>query len=129
MSPVKSVVLVAMLAGAAGSALASPQRITDTQFIEANRCVGLMGAKDLATDDLPALKAFVDQQSSARPAMAWDMADQARMEALHQAARASSETRARLIAERDGTCKAFIAPASMAGGGKGAAEHGAQTPR
>jgi hypothetical protein len=117
--------LAAMLAGAAGSALAAPQRISDTQFVEANRCLGLMSAKDLASDDAPALKAFVDAQAGAREPMALDMADQARNDAARQAARAGAETRARLIAERDGTCKAFIAPNTVAGGGKGAAEHGA----
>ena len=61
MSPLKSIALAVTAAAAAGSALAAPQRITDTQWVEANRCLGLMSDQDFSTDFLPALKAFVDQ--------------------------------------------------------------------
>ena len=106
--------VAASLAGAQALA-AQPSHLTDVQFIEANRCVGLMSSKSLGTPDVSAMKQLVKTESSGRVGWVYDKAEQARDEAQQQANHAGSAD-ARLVGERDGVCHAMI-DSSVASGG------------
>ena len=93
---------------------AAPERLTDVQFISANRCLGLMSSKALGTPDAEALRKLLKDQNGGRDAYIYEKADQAREDAQAEAARGGAERTARLVAERDGFCRTFLAPASTA---------------
>jgi hypothetical protein len=105
--------LVLTLATAA-SAFAAPPRLDDLQFIAANRCLGLMSSKALGTPDAAALKQVIDSQISGRAAFIYDRADEARDGAVRQADHARPADQAKLVAERDGSCRSFLARATTA---------------
>ena len=106
---------VACLAGT--QALASPAHLSDAQFIQANRCVGLMSSKTLGSPDVAAMKQLVRAESGNRMAFILDRADQARDDAQREA-NSGGASDAHLIAERDGVCHALTE--ANAGGGGGA---------
>ena len=101
---------------AATQALALPTHLSDVQFIEANRCVGLMSSKTLGSPDVAAMKQLVKSESFSRMGYVYDRADQARDDAERDANR-SGTANVRLVAERDGVCHALIE--ANAGGGAG----------
>jgi hypothetical protein len=113
-----SLAAVAALA-AALPALAAPARITDVQFIEANRCLGLMSSKALASPEAASLSRFIKDQSYGRDGYVYDRADQVRDQAESAANHASPDYRTRLTAERDGVCQNFLGGTSTATGGGG----------
>ena len=104
-----------MLAAAATVTAAAPTRLSDVQFIAANRCLGLMTSKSLGTPDAAALRQLVKDQSWGRDSYVYDKADQARDEAQSDAGRGGVDLRTRLTAERDGVCHDFLDAARTAG--------------
>ncbi|PLR27624.1 hypothetical protein SGCZBJ_07050 [Caulobacter zeae] len=102
-----------LLAAASIAAVAAPalaaERVTDAQFIQANRCLGLTEAKALGEADPAALKQFIKDQRSGRHVFTSDRADNARSDAKRAASKADEATKASLIQERDGTCKDLAA--------------------
>ncbi len=100
--------IVTLLAASATAAAAAPSRLTDTQFIEANRCLGLMESKELGSPQAGAMKALVTAQSSARVSDAWDRGDQARSDAKIAGDHPSGYARGQLISERDGVCLSLL---------------------
>lgn len=98
----------ASLAAVAAPALAA-ERLSDAQFIRANRCLGLTEAKALGQADTAALKALIKTQRGGRHTFVGDRADTARSEAARQAARADETARGALVEERDGACKDLTA--------------------
>jgi hypothetical protein len=129
MSLIKRLIITAVLAGAASSAMAAPPRLSDVQYIAANRCLGLMTSSALASADAGALKAYLDQQSRARMEIVADRADEARDLARTEANRAGGARRDALVAERDGACRAYLAPTSEAGGGARGIRQASPPPR
>lgn len=109
-----AVVFAAGLAGAQALA-AQPAHLSDVQFIEANRCVGLMSSKALGSPDVSTMRQLVKDQVGGRMDFIYDKADEARDDAQRQADRAGPDN-ARLVAERDGVCHTLI-EASSGGGG------------
>jgi len=110
-----------VLIAVATAATAEPARLTDMQFVAANRCLGLMSSKTLGTADAPAMRKLVKDQSGGRERLIFDQADQARNDAEVAAGRGGAELRARLISERDGVCHSFLsstAAAAADGGGR-----------
>jgi len=104
-----SAALAAVACASAAAAFAEPAHLTDTQFIQANRCLGLMSSKTLGAPDAAAqLSRFLSNESVGRVPLAYDQADQARDDAQRQANRSNAYTNARLIAERDGVCHQFV---------------------
>src|SRR5579863_4002876 len=85
--------------GLAASAFAAPARLSDVQFIAANRCLGLMSSKSLGAPDAAALKRMIDGQVGGRDPYIADKADEARQDALREANRAGETEHARLVAE------------------------------
>ena len=100
--------------GFAAAAVAAPAQLSDAQFITANRCLGLMSSKALGTADAAALKKLIDAQTSGRDSWIYDKADEARQDALRQASRGGADEHAKLMAERDGVCRAFLAGTTTA---------------
>ena len=104
---------------AAAQAFAAPTHLNDVQYIEANRCVGLMSSKALGSADVAAMKQVVKTSTGGRLGYVYDKADQARDDAQREADRSGSAD-ARLVAERDGVCHSLL-EASSGGGGSPAA--------
>ena len=116
--------ILAALAATAGlvfaaSASAAPAHLDDVQFVQANRCLGLMSSKALATPDAAALKRVVDSQVGGRAPFIYDKADEAREAAMRQAEHAKPDALARLTAERDSACRAFLTATTTASGAPG----------
>ncbi|MFI4974879.1 MAG: hypothetical protein ACHP84_10105 [Caulobacterales bacterium] len=120
MTLTKSLLFAAVLsATAAGVAFAAPSRLTDVEFLQANRCLGLMSSKSLGEADVAAVKALVGDQSRGRIGYILDRGDQMREDAARQAGRAGPDLRAHLIAERDGVCRTLGQSTTASGGSSG----------
>ena len=107
----KTVILLtaaASLVATAAPALAA-ERLTDAQYIRANRCLGLTEAKTLGDADATALKELIKGQRIGRHIFTGERADTARSEAKREASKASDTTKAALLEERDGPCKELAA--------------------
>lgn len=113
-----ALIAAACLAGAPALA-AQPAHLSDAQYIQANRCLGLMSSKALGTPDAAAMKQLIRSETGGRIGYVYDKADQARDDAEREANRdGASDTH--LIAERDGVCRNLI-EANAGGGGPHAA--------
>jgi hypothetical protein len=97
-----------------------PSHLSDSQFVEANRCLGLMTSKTLSTPDAAAMQQLVKSQVGGRMAFIYDRADQARDDAQRQANHAAADN-STLVAERDGVCRSLIGSGSSEASGKGGA--------
>ncbi len=117
MRPLTVAGLIVLAAAAAAPAFAAqPTHLNDVQFVEANRCLGLMSSKSLGTQDASAMAQLVKAQTGGRIGYIYDRADQARDDAQRQANRGGSDS-GRLIAERDGVCRSFIGSGSTEASG------------
>jgi hypothetical protein len=114
-----TVALAAAACLAGTQALALPAHLSDAQFIEASRCVGLLSSKTLGSADVAAMKQLVKSEAGSRMSFIYDRADQARDDAERDANRAGAAA-SNLVAERDGVCRALVA-ANGGGGGAHAA--------
>lgn len=115
--------VAALIALAAAPAFAAPtNHLSDVQYIQANRCLGLMTSKTLATPDATAMSQLIKSQTGGRVEFIYDRADQARDDAQRQANHAGPDS-ASLVAERDGVCRALIGTGtSEASGAHGASQ-------
>ena len=95
---------------AAGVAFAQESgALSDSQFVRANRCLGLAssGKLDGATD-ASALASKLKEAAKGRPAAILSRATEAREGAWRAANKAGASSKVALAAERDGAeCKAF----------------------
>ncbi len=106
-------IMAAALLLAPVAAVSAP--LSDAQFIEANRCLGLMTSKALATPDAAALKQRLAADATGRAGYISDKAQEARDDAARQAGHAGADERAKLTAERDGVCRTLLPAATVAG--------------
>ncbi len=121
MRPLTVAALIALACAAGAPALAEqPTHLNDVQFVEANRCLGLMTSKTLGTQDATAMSQLIKAQTGGRIGYIYDRADQARDDAQRQANHAGPDN-ASLVAERDGVCHALIG----SGSSEASAPHGA----
>lgn len=106
MSMLKSLVLVAVFTSVGGAAIAAPagQHMTDVQFLQLNRCAGLMSSEQLGGGDSKRVDAVIREQARGRDSYIMQRADQLRDDAARIARKASGDHRAKLVAERDGVC-------------------------
>ena len=109
-----SLALVAACASAA-VAVAAPSRLSDVEFIAANRCVGLESSKAFAGPDAEALRQLVKSQEWGRNAFIYDKADQARDDGARDASRSGAENNVRLASERDGVCRTLASTTTASG--------------
>ena len=121
MRPLTVAALISLACAAGAPVLAEqPNHLSDVQFVQANRCLGLMTSKSLGTPDASAMSQLVKAQTGGRIGYVYDRADQARDEAQRQANRAGSDN-ARLVAERDGVCRSLIGSGASEASGPHAA--------
>jgi hypothetical protein len=96
-------VFAALAAGTAASA-----RMTDAQFLEANRCRALIASQDLGAQDTQAADRKLHEEAAGRDPAVSDMAESARERAQREARRPNDVVKARLLAERDGACRTLL---------------------
>lgn len=115
--------LLALTCAAGAPAFAEqPNHLTDVQFVQANRCLGLMTSKALGSPDATAMAQLIKSQAGGRIGYVYDKADQARDDAQREANRGGSQG-PRLAAERDGVCHSLIGSGtSEASGGHAASQ-------
>jgi hypothetical protein len=100
------------VAAIAVSAVAAPARLSDADYIAANRCLGLMTSTGFASPDAKALGAYVRDQGLSRIAYVWDKGNQVRDDAKREGNASTPQTDPGLLAERDGVCHTFVAYAT-----------------
>ncbi|MGA0599683.1 hypothetical protein ACO2Q3_03160 [Caulobacter sp. KR2-114] len=102
----KTLMAIAALA-TAGAAVAAPasSRMSDVQFLQLNRCAGLVASQQLGGGDGKLVDAVIREQSRGRDPYIMERADQMRDDAATAAQHASGDYRAKLVAERDGVCQ------------------------
>lgn len=98
--------IIAMIVAtfAAGSAVASG-KVTDVDYLRANRCMGLASSID-GVVDAAALNNFIKAERGARPGYILDRGD-AEFQRARKEAR-SSDRRERLTAELNTSCQAYL---------------------
>ena len=99
---------MAAACASAAVAVASPARMSDVQFIAANRCLGIESTKAFATPDAEALRQLVKNQTWGRDSFIYDKADEAREEGARDASRSGAENNVRLTSERDSVCRSLV---------------------
>jgi len=104
---VTAALTIAAVCASAAVAVASPPRLSDVQFLAANRCLGIESTKQFASPDADALRQLLKGQTGGRDSYIYDKADQIREDGVRDASRAGAENNARLAAERDGVCRAL----------------------
>jgi hypothetical protein len=107
----KTIILLtaaASLVAAAAPAFAA-ERLTDAQYIRANRCLGLTEAKALGEADTTALKELIKSQRGGRHDFTGERAANARTDAKREATKATDANKGALLEERDGPCKDLAA--------------------
>jgi hypothetical protein len=112
MSMLKALIIVAPLV-LSTAAIAGPDRLTDSQYIAAARCQALMGSSALGPVDMHAVDAIMRTEGASRAPDVADRADSARAQADRAARHAGPDTKATLIAERDGPCHSLLARSPM----------------
>ncbi len=95
--------LAALSALVATSASAAPSHLTDAAYLQAARCVGLASSKSMGADP-KAMEAWLQAQSTGRPAFILDKGDEMQQQAKRQADRADDLVKPRLQAELAGEC-------------------------
>lgn len=98
-------IIVAALA--ASVAQAAPARVSDMQYVQAERCRGLIGSKALGETDTAAIDAFLKDQGRGRVSYVLDRGENARSDAEREARRAGPDTKAHLVTERDTVCSEY----------------------
>ena len=92
------------LSALAGAAFAA-DRLSDTDYVHAARCIGLAEASGV---DTSALKSVLKAQSRGRMDFVVDRADTARRDAGRQIKKATGEDLGRLTTERDSACAELV---------------------
>lgn len=98
----------AALTAAAAPAFAEAARWTDAEYLRASRCLGLAEAKALGPVDASALTARVKDQGPGREPYLRDRAGALREEARRAGRTGGEDAKAKLMAEREGACQAYL---------------------
>jgi hypothetical protein len=113
MSILKPLLLIVPLA-LAGVAKAQPSHLTDAQYLAAVRCQTLMASTNLGREDTHAIDALVKSASADRAGAAYDRGESVREDAAQAARHAGAFSKAALLSERDGLCRAVTGVVSEA---------------
>ncbi|MGH6992614.1 MAG: hypothetical protein ACRED8_06260 [Caulobacteraceae bacterium] len=119
----RPIIVIAALAGMAASAapaLAATNQLSDTQYIEAARCQGIIDSHKLGNGQAKAIDALMDRESAGRSELAEDMAQDARSTGSRLSQTAGPIEKASLVSERDGVCAAFTGTQASNGAPSGA---------
>jgi hypothetical protein len=115
MSTLKLTLFAALGAAAlVAPAFAATPKISDSAYIEAERCVALMSSPALGAQDTSGISQFLKVQDGGRTETAYEMGQTARESAAREARTAGAYSKSQLIAERDGVCRGFVASPAMA---------------
>jgi hypothetical protein len=108
---VLSTFTAAVLASAAAPAFAAgaADRWTDGQYFQANRCLALAQSNALGETSAGDLAAQIKSQGFGRGSNVTDRGVSLQAEAARQSKTKDEERKAKLVAERDGVCKSFLA--------------------
>lgn len=98
----------AALSAAAAPTFAQTARWSDTKYLQAQRCLGLAQSESLGVVDAQALAAVIEDQGSSRDREMRERGDNARRDAIRAGRGRSEVVKAKLLAERDGVCKAHL---------------------
>lgn len=112
MSLIRALILIAPLA-LTTAALATPDRFTDAQYIAAARCETLAMSSALGPVDVRDVATVMKTQSVGRAGAVLDRADDARADADRAVKHAGAYSKAALIAERDGSCRALLSGGTL----------------
>ena len=113
MSMLKNLIVLATL-GASSAAVAAPTHMSDTQYLQLNRCRALMASPELGGGDTKAIDAALKTEGRGRIDYIYDRGQQVQTDAARAAHRAGGDSRAQMIAERDGTCQALVGSVTTA---------------
>lgn len=100
------IVTAAAFAAFAGVAQAGASNLN---YLEAARCRGLAASENLGKLDTAALDAFLKEEAVGRDITVLTSANNKMQSALKEANAADAGKKAKLLAQRDGACAAFIA--------------------
>ena len=103
--------IIATVAFASLAGVAHAGSVSNLQFLEAARCRGLASSENLGKLDTASLDAFLRTEGSARDLAVRTSARNKIEAARKEADSADGEKKAKLLAERDGNCGAYIAGA------------------
>jgi hypothetical protein len=103
-----STLVAAAVASTAAPALAASDRWTDGQYLQANRCLALAQSAALGEVPVGDLVAQIKSQGFGRGSSITDRGVSLQAEAARQGKTKDGERKAKLLAERDGVCKAFL---------------------
>jgi hypothetical protein len=112
MSILKALIVVAPLV-LSTAAVAGPDRLTDSQYIAAARCQALMASSALGPVDTHAVNTVMKNEGASRSPAVSERADDVRAQADRAARHAGPDSKATLIAERDGPCQSLLARSPM----------------
>jgi len=104
--------IIATVAVASLASVAHAGPTTNLQFLEAARCRGLAGSENLGKLDTASLDSFLRTEGGSREAAVRVSAQNKIAAAQKEADGADAEKKAKLLAEREAKCGAYI------GGGK-----------
>jgi hypothetical protein len=99
-------IAIAALGFIAAGTAAAAERVTDAQFVQANRCRVLAASEVGGGRDTSHIDSFLKAQSRTRATAVLTMADNARTRAQRDAS--SPDRRARLQTELAGACSAYL---------------------
>lgn len=101
----RHVIAIAAAFATVATGTAASARMSDAQFLAANRCRALVAAPTLGQPaDVQAVDRKLRDESRGRDPIIEDRAEQMRDQAQREAAHPNDTARARLQAERDGLC-------------------------
>lgn len=103
-----STLAMAAMAASVAPAFAADNRWTDGQYLQANRCLALAESSALGAVDAGDLAAQIKFQAFGRGSSITDRGMSLRAEAARQGKTKDEERKAKLLAERDGVCKAYL---------------------
>jgi hypothetical protein len=100
---------------ASTAAVAAPSHLTDVQYMQAARCRALIASPALGKGDTTNIDALLKSEGASRLDFVYDKASEMQRDAARVARDASPQSKASLIAERDGPCVAFtgVRPTAM----------------
>ena len=100
--------IIATVAVASLASAAHAGSTTNLQFLEAARCRGLAGSENLGKLDTASLDAFLRNEAGTRDPAALNSAQNKMKAAAKEADGADGEKKAKLLAERNGACAAYL---------------------
>lgn len=106
----------AAIAASAAPAFAEAGRWTDVEYLQASRCLGLAEAQELGPVDTAALMSRMKSQEAGRNPYLRDRGVTMRQDARRVGRTLGEAQKAKLLAERDGVCKAYLTTAVAASG-------------